>query len=185
MSLPNLISLARLLMVPLNIWLMVIGEWKPAFALFCTAGLSDAVDGFIARRFGAETRLGRYLDPVADKCLLVAVFVTLGLQDAVPVWLVILIVSRDLMIVGGVLLFYVLNHPFEERPLVSSKINTGVQIVLAALVMAGLAFEIPHIALYIEVLVIVAGVTAMVSGSAYLIDWIRRINVTDGIHERN
>lgn len=175
MNVPNLISLARLLAVPLIVWLMVIGQWWFAFLAFCLAGISDAVDGFIAKRFNAQSQLGQYLDPVADKALIMAIYVTLGIQGELPAWLVILVVSRDLLIVGGTMLLYALDMHYEPRPLLTSKINTAAQIALAAVVLSALAFHLPFVAVGINVLITVAGITTVVSGIDYLIDWGRRM----------
>ena len=95
MNLPNLISLARLLSVPLMVWVILAGKMEFAFWLFIVAGISDAVDGFIAKHFGATSAIGKYLDPLADKALLVSVYVTLGHAGYLPTWLVILVVFRD------------------------------------------------------------------------------------------
>lgn len=179
MNLPNLISMTRLLMVPLIVWLIAIGQWKAAFVLFCAAGLSDALDGLIAKRFNAQTRLGRYLDPIADKSLLIAIFITLGVKGALPVWLVILVVSRDILIVGGVMLLYALDQLFEPRPLLASKFNTVAQIALAALVMADLGFAIPRPDWLLTALTLLTAATVVISGAAYLIDWGRRMNAME------
>jgi len=175
-NLPNVISLGRLLAVPLIVWLIVVGNWLWAFAVFCLAGASDAVDGFIAKRFDAQTRLGRYLDPIADKSLLVAIYVALGVQDQLPAWLVILVVSRDLLIVGGALLLYALNHRHEPTPLLSSKVNTAAQIALAALVLAKLAFAWPLFDALLMPLIVAVALTTTLSGAAYLVAWGRQMN---------
>ncbi len=99
LSIPNLITLGRILLVPVVVWAITAGEMRIAFVLFLAAGISDAVDGFLAKRFGMATELGAYLDPLADKAMLVSIYVALGIADAVPGWLVILVVSRDIMIV--------------------------------------------------------------------------------------
>ncbi|MDP7602480.1 MAG: CDP-alcohol phosphatidyltransferase family protein, partial [Alphaproteobacteria bacterium] len=125
MSPPNVISLGRLLSVPLTVWVILQGYFVVAFGIFVAAGVSDAVDGFLAKRFGMETELGRYLDPLADKALLVAVFITLGQMGYLPVWLVILVVSRDVLIIGGVLLTYIFFDGMRPRPVLISKINTA------------------------------------------------------------
>src|SRR4051794_20528860 len=104
MSLPNLITLARLLAVPLVVWLILDGEMGLAFAVFVFAGISDGIDGWIAKRWGQRTELGALLNPIADKTLLVALYVTLGVAGHLPNSLVILVVFRDLLIVGGFLL---------------------------------------------------------------------------------
>src|SRR5215469_10780820 len=138
LNLPNLISLGRLLLVPLAIWLILYGRYGVAFWVFVVAGISDALDGFIAKRFDRRTRLGALLDPVADKALLVSVYVTLGLARQLWTSLVILVVFRDILIVGGFLLVQAFAVPKHYDPLYISKINTGLQIVLIAYVLARL-----------------------------------------------
>lgn len=169
---PNLITVARLLLVPVTIWLIMTNRIDAAFWLFVVAGLSDAVDGFIAKRFDAATRMGAYLDPIADKALLSGVFVTMGLKGLCPDWLVVLIVFRDLMIVGAVLLGYTAREPVKISPMLVSKVNTACQITLAALLLAvhGLALDAGGLA---EVLVFVVAVTTVTSGAAYLTRWLR------------
>ncbi len=176
MTLPNMISLARLLSVPFTVWLILIDQWRMALVIFCLAGLSDAVDGFLAKRFGMESRLGQYLDPIADKALLISIFIVLGVQQHLPLWLVILVVSRDILIVGGLFLLFVFDQPYEPRPFLLSKINTATQIILAATVIATLAFALEPTAFYLQLLIPAAAVTTVISGTEYLIDWWRRMN---------
>ena len=140
LSLPNLISVTRLLLVPLIVSLMLGKDYELAFAVFLVAGISDAVDGFIAKRFDLMTTLGAYLDPIADKALLVSVYVTLGVQGQIAQLVVTLVVARDMMIVGAVILSWVIGHPLRIAPLMLSKINTAAQITLAALMLAVLGF---------------------------------------------
>ncbi len=104
MTLPNLISILRLLLVPVIVTCIVSRNDQAAFWLFVAAGLSDAVDGFIARHFGLLSELGTYLDPLADKALLVSIYLSLGLTGSFPAWLVILVISRDILIIGAVIL---------------------------------------------------------------------------------
>src|SRR6187397_636388 len=141
LSIPNLITLGRILLVPVVVWAITAGEMQIAFVLFLAAGISDAVDGFLAKRFGMATELGAYLDPLADKAMLVSIYVALGVTDAIPRWLVILVVSRDIMIVSAVILSWVVDKPMPLRPLPVSKLNTVAQIVLACVVMAALGFD--------------------------------------------
>ena len=176
MTLPNMISLARLLSVPFTVWLIMIDQWRMALVIFCLAGLSDAVDGFLAKRFGMESRLGQYLDPIADKTLLVSIFIVLGVQQHLRLWLVILVVSRDILIVGGLFLLFIFDQPYEPRPFLLSKINTAAQIILAATVIATMAFALDPSAVYVHLLILTAAVTTVVSGTEYLIDWWRRMN---------
>ncbi len=102
--LPNIISLLRLLLVPLIIGFVANEQWQFALYGFVIAGVSDALDGYIARNYNLRTELGSYLDPLADKALLVSMFVTLGVLGLFPFWLVMLVVTRDILIIGGILL---------------------------------------------------------------------------------
>ena len=111
MSVPNIITLFRILLVPTVVWASGVGETQLAFWLFLTAGVSDALDGFIAKRFGMQTELGAYLDPVADKALLVSIYVALAVMELIPRWVAIAVVSRDVMIVGAVVLSLVRSEP--------------------------------------------------------------------------
>lgn len=172
-SLPNFISLARLLCVPLAIWLIVTNEIRAAFWVFVAAGISDAIDGFIAKQFNAATTLGRYIDPLADKALLVSVYVTLGLHGALPDWLVILVVFRDVLIIGGALLIHTLtDQTMRIEPLFVSKLNTVMQILLVVVVLAALGFGLDDHGLK-PVLVGVTAITTILSGAAYIARWIR------------
>ncbi len=170
-SLPNLITLARLLAVPVMVWLIVSGQWTAAFWLFVGAGISDGVDGYIAKRFDAESVLGSYLDPIADKVMLVCVFITLGIADEISAWLVIIIVSRDALIVGGTLLSQIVERPIKMKPLFVSKINTVAQIVLAAVALANLGLGWPDIGQVMALEYTVAA-TTLASGALYLVQWL-------------
>ncbi len=180
MSLPNLISLARLLSVPLLVWAILAGKMELAFWVFVAAGISDAVDGFIAKHFGATSALGKYLDPLADKALLVGVYVTLGNAGYLPTWLVILVVFREVIIIGGAILILMLTEEAKIETLVISKINTAAQILLAAVVLAIAAMELkeselPLMQVYIAwgLTYLVAG-TTFLSGAGYIIKWGRK-----------
>ena len=116
LNLPNLITLARLLSVPLTIWLIFSERYGAAFWVFVGAGVSDALDGYIAKRFDRRTRLGAMLDPAADKAMLVGVYVTLGLAGQLPSWLVALVVLRDVLIVLGFFLVPATAAPTATRP---------------------------------------------------------------------
>jgi cardiolipin synthase (CMP-forming) len=172
LNLPNLISLARLLLVPLEIWLILVGRYGLAFWILVAAGISDALDGFIAKRFDRRTRLGALLDPVADKAMLIGVYITLGVAQQLWTSLVVLVVLRDVMIVGGFLLIQVFAVPKHYDPLYISKLNTGVQIILVGFVLARLGLGAstgwPDL-----VLSLVVAVTTIVSGFSYLVRWAR------------
>ncbi len=146
LTVPNVITFARLCAVPLAVWLVLQHRMAEAFYLFVAAGISDAVDGWLARR-GAGSALGAILDPVADKALLVTMFVTLAAVAALPDWLAILVVFRDILIVGGVLLLAVTGQPVAIRPIAVSKLNTVMQIMLVAatLLLAGFELSLPFL----------------------------------------
>lgn len=171
-TLPNAITLARLCAVPLAVWLILKQEMVWAFWLFVAAGISDAVDGYIAKRFGLQTEVGAVLDPMADKALLVSVYVTLGLTGKLADWLVILVVFRDVFIVGGVLVLYVLGSPPEIRPLPISKVNTALQIALAAVVLLHYAHGVPA-AVVVDAFVWGVAASTLASGIAYVARWVR------------
>ena len=174
MTLPNLITVARFIIVPLVILAMIDGEMLTAFVLFLLAGVSDGLDGFIARNFNQRSELGAWLDPVADKLLLVSVFVMLGWLGVLPNWLVIFAVSRDALIVGAVVLSSLLENPVEMRPLFISKANTMAQIVLLVLVLADLAGLARLDAVIGWMIYAVAGLT-IASASAYLVTWLKHM----------
>lgn len=174
MTVPNLISLFRLLIVPLIVWLLSIQEFSIAFWLFLVAGISDGVDGFIAKRFNQTSDLGAHLDPIADKVMLVAVFLTLGIQGLLPIWLVILVISRDILIVGAVILTWIIDEPIPMKPLMVSKANTVAQIALVCVVMGAMAFELSLGASLNILIALVAGLT-IASTIAYILSWITHI----------
>jgi cardiolipin synthase (CMP-forming) len=172
LNLPNLITLSRLLSVPLTIWLILGERFGVAFWVFVGAGASDALDGFIAKRFDCRTRLGALLDPVADKALLTSVYVALGIAEYLPNWLVILVVFRDVMIIGGFVLIQTLAAASRFDPLYISKINTLAQIALVAYVLARLGLGFPD-GEATAVLVTVTALTTVLSGLSYLVRWAR------------
>ena len=137
-NLPNIITFARLCAVPAAVWLVLREQFPAAFWLFVAAGVSDGVDGWLARRRGPTT-VGTMLDPVADKLLLVSMYVTLAAVHQVPDWRAILVVFRDMVIVGGVMLLSVTGQKVVIRPLKVSKLNTLLQLLLVGLTLAMLA----------------------------------------------
>jgi len=175
MSIPNLITLARILLVPVLVWAIIADEMRLAFLLFLAAGISDAVDGFLAKRFGMATELGAYLDPLADKVLIVSIYVALGITDVLPAWLVILVVSRDFMIVGAVLLSWLVDNPVAIKPVLVSKLNTAAQIVFATLTLASLALSVNAEPLLTVMMGLVVILT-LISIGFYLREWVRHMN---------
>ncbi len=175
-TIPNLITIGRLVLVPLIVWLMITGQSVAAFAVFILAAVSDAVDGFLARSFNLRSTLGSYLDPLADKALLVSIYISLAVLGEVPLWVVILVVSRDLFIVGAVVLSWMLDQPVEMRPLIISKVNTTVQIVLAAVVLGDLALA-AGLGTLRMILVYLVGILTVASAAVYLVDWVRHMGM--------
>jgi cardiolipin synthase len=178
LSIPNLITLCRILLVPVVVWAITAGEMRVAFVLFLAAGISDAVDGFLAKRFGMGTELGAFLDPLADKAMLVSIYVALGIMAAVPRWLVILVVSRDIMIVGAVMLSWLVNRPIPLKPLLVSKLNTVAQIALACVVLGALGFGVDA-AIAISLLVALVAALTLLSVVFYVIEWMRHVNAVE------
>ncbi len=166
--------------VPVTIYLILNGSFLAAFWLFVAAGVSDAVDGYIAKQMGQATVLGSYLDPLADKALLVGVYVTMGQAELLPIWLVILVVFRDIIIIGGVVLLHISTDGVKMRPLVVSKINTAAQIVLVTTVLANLAFPQLEWSQFVVVLVYLVTATTLASGGAYVVSWGRNVEKDKG-----
>jgi cardiolipin synthase (CMP-forming) len=172
--LPNIITVARIFSVPVMIWLIVTDNLGYGFVLFVVAGLSDALDGFLARKFRWQTELGAYLDPIADKTMLTSVYASLTFHGYMPIWLGILVVSRDLLIVGAVVLAWLLERAMEIRPLLIGKLNTGLQILLAAAILADVGFGMGWGA-YIRPLIWVTGAVTALSAFLYLFGWLRHM----------
>jgi cardiolipin synthase (CMP-forming) len=175
LSIPNLITLGRILLVPVVVWAIASGEMYLAFVLFMIAAVSDAVDGFLAKRFGMTTVLGAYLDPLADKVLIMSIYVTLGINGIIPRWIVILVVSRDIMIIGAILLSWLVDKPVTMKPLTISKLNTAVQIAFACLVLASRGFEFDAGWVLTLAMGLVAALTLLSIGY-YVAQWVRHMN---------
>jgi cardiolipin synthase len=173
-NIPNALTLGRIVLVPVVVWLIVTHEMTAAFVLFLLAGFSDAADGYLAKRYGWRTELGAYLDPIADKALLVSIYVALGFYSHLPAWLVIAVVSRDILIIGALLLSWVLSRPVPIRPLLISKVNTLAQIVLACLVLADLGVALGARDL-IAVLIPITGALTIASAAAYFWGWLKHM----------
>jgi cardiolipin synthase len=177
-SIPNLITLGRILLVPVVVWAIATpGAMWIAFVLFVAAGVSDAVDGYLAKRFRMTSELGAYLDPLADKALIVSIYLTLGINGLIPRWLVILVVSRDILIVGGIMLSWLVGSPLKIKPLLVSKLNTVAQIVFACVVLGSLGFNIVADTLTLVLMGLVAVLT-LLSVAAYVAEWVRHMNTT-------
>ena len=178
MTIPNFITIFRFLLVPAVVLALLSDDKEWALICFVVAGVSDAVDGFIARHFNQRSALGAYLDPMADKLLLVSVFLVLGFMRELPLWLVVMVVSRDALIVCAVLLSSVMARPVEVKPLFVSKANTLVQIVLVTVVLTELALELAFGDLR-AILVVASALLTAASAAAYLVQWLRHMGPDD------
>ena len=172
-NIPNIITLARILLVPLLIVLLLRGNYAGALWVFLAAGISDALDGFIAKRFNLCTRLGSLLDPLADKILLLSSVIVLARAGHLPVWLALTVIIRDVIIVGGAGAYYFRSGRLEMEPSVPSKLNTFVQICLIFLLIAQLA-GLAQVSGLLPLLFGLTFVTALVSGAHYVVVWGRK-----------
>jgi cardiolipin synthase (CMP-forming) len=177
-SIPNVITLVRILLVPIIVWAIASSQMEIAFAVFVVAGVSDAIDGFLAKRFNLTSELGALLDPLADKALLVSIYVALGIWGAIPRWIVILVVSRDIMIVAAVIVSWLFDRPVAMKPLMVSKLNTVAQVGFAALVLASLSFGFRPMP-YDLILMGFVTVFTLVSVSLYLVEWVRHMSTIE------
>ena len=168
--LPNLITLSRMALVPVLILLLKDQRYGMALAVFVIAGVSDALDGYLAKRLGVQSQFGAVLDPVADKLLLVTAYVMLTVLGHIPFWLTLAVASRDVLIVGGYLLYTSHAGPVKMRPSILSKLNTLLQIALVCLILVKQAAQVRWPWL---VTVMVYGVlfTTVASGAHYLWSW--------------
>lgn len=183
MNIPNIITIARFLIIPAVIYALLHGEMAWALGLFIVAGISDGIDGIIARRFNQQTELGAWLDPLADKLLMVSVFVSLAVMGILPDWFVFLAVSRDVLIVGAVAISSLVEDPLEVKPLFISKANTAAQIALAALFLAAEAFRSLVPAGLLTVAVWLTAVLTIASGASYLRVWMTHMSDTNNEEE--
>ena len=184
LTFPNLLSLLRFLATPLIIALLLAQNIQLAFYVFIAAAITDFIDGWYAKAFKAQTRFGAFLDPLADKTLIISVYVWLGLDAAAPYWLVVLIVSRDLFILAGMLITLIALDKLWIAPLGIGKLTTLVQLVLAGLLLAKMAFAngqgffTDYIIFWDHIIFwgiyIAAGVSAL-SVFAYAAQWFVRI----------
>ena len=173
-QLPNLLSILRLLFVPWFALVLLEGQFDTALALFLLMGLSDGLDGYLARRLQAQSALGKALDPLADKVMLVTGFVLLGHLGLLPAWLVVLAVGRDMLVTGGVLLLYLFRPEIALQAAWAGKLNTFMQIALLLCVMLGQIAAFPP--LLFELLHVLVAALAVFSGAWYLMQWGRALS---------
>lgn len=172
---PNALCFLRMLLVVPVAWLLVTDNYRITLAMFAFAAATDGLDGFLAKRCGWTSELGKIIDPLADKILLVGVFITLGVLGVVPAWLAVIAVGRDVIITAGAITYkYLYGYgELQGRPTAVSKLNTLCQIIYLLLVVAARAYDItPQIA--ITVLGALVFITTVVSGLDYVITYSRK-----------
>lgn len=172
-QIPNLICVLRMALVWPIVNALVDGRYVLALILVAVAGISDGLDGYLAKRFNWRSRLGGLLDPLADKLLLVSAFVTLAYTALVPVWLAAVVVIRDIVIVSGGLFYQVVVSPLQPEPSRASKVNTAAQLIFVCAVIANRGFGLPPTEFVISSGAAVL-VTSIVSGLDYVVRWSRR-----------
>jgi len=170
-QLPNLITIFRIALVPVLILLLKDQEYAMALVVFAVAGVSDGLDGFIAKRFHFESRLGSILDPLADKILLLSSYVMLTMLDHLPFWLMLTVAFRDLLIVSGYLVYTSMVGPVQMRPSWLSKLNTFMQIALIVVILAQQAMQLIY-PLVVDVLIYAVLLTTVASSLHYLWTWL-------------
>ncbi|MFZ5864120.1 MAG: CDP-diacylglycerol--glycerol-3-phosphate 3-phosphatidyltransferase [Nitrospirota bacterium] len=179
MNIPNALTLLRILLVPLFVGLVLYGHLSTALVVFLVAGLTDALDGLIARLLNQQTTLGRYLDPLADKLLLVAAFVVLSVGGFVPLWVTIIVVSRDIIISVGSLVLHLFREQPDIAPTLMGKATTVLQLVYILAVLAGTTMPLPGWV----ILVSLGGVSVLTvaSGLHYLIRGVQILGAQQGV----
>lgn len=171
--LPNAISILRIALIPPILILILEGDYGWALALFWLAGFSDGLDGYLAVRFGWQTRLGGLLDPTADKLLITGMFVTLAYTQQIPAWLAAVVIFRDVVIVSGAMAYNFIVKPVPGEPTRISKLNTALQMLFVLFVLSRAGFGWPD-KITITVLGAAILVTVVISGVDYVWAWSRR-----------
>lgn len=169
-DIPNLLSILRIIFIIPIVWLLLSKQFGSALIVFAIAGFTDGLDGFLAKQYKWQSRLGTILDPVADKLLLVASFTTLTLLNLIPLWLLLLVLARDILIVTGGLAYHYLIDRFELEPVWSSKVNTVAQIGLVLLVILQ-ECGVNGLQPVTDAGIWLVAASVMISGSEYILIW--------------
>jgi cardiolipin synthase (CMP-forming) len=171
--LPNLLTGARLLLTPGFVWLLLEERYTEALLLFALMGVSDALDGFLAKHYRWQSALGALLDPLADKVMLVSAYLALTWQNLIPAWLTAFVLGRDFLIMSGALAYQWATRRLEIRPSAISKVNTFVQILLVLAVIANQILPLPTWML--SALIWLTLGTTLASGAGYVWTSSRRL----------
>lgn len=175
MNLPNAITIIRILLIPLFLYKVIQGEMVFATAVYLTAAVSDGLDGFIARVWNMKTRLGTFLDPMADKLLVTASFLILSIIEIIPLWITLVVISRDFIIVSGSLLVYLMKGELTIRPQPIGKITTFFQFSYILIVLLGSAFVIPLLTRFYNPMLFVTGTLTIISLAVYILSGLKAL----------
>lgn len=175
MNLPNAITIIRILLIPLFLYKVIEGEMIFATAVYLTAAITDGLDGFIARVWHLQTRLGTFLDPMADKLLITTSFLTLSVLKIIPLWLALAVISRDFIIVGGSFLVYMIKNDLTIQPQPIGKVTTFFQFSYILLVLLQSATDIPYLSKLYGPMVLITGGLTIISGAVYILDGLRAL----------
>ena len=178
LTIPNLITLFRIILTPLFIIFLIQGNYRKALVVFVLAGVSDLADGLIARTWQQKSRLGSYLDPLADKILMAASFVTLSIYHQIPSWLTVVVLSRDVVLAVGVVIFRLADIPLVVRPSLAGKWTTTFQLITVGFVLLSKIVTIPPLLLL--GLFWVTGALTAISGMQYFYSGIKQMNKFQG-----
>ena len=176
LTFPNLLTILRIVLTPIFAICLISHAYKTAFWIFVAAGVSDGLDGFIARVFGQKSELGAYLDPIADKLLISTAFIILAAVRFIPSWLTVIVIARDILILFGIALLFITNHNVEIRPSFLSKITTVAQLLTVFIVL--LKPYIPEVVVTHSLLFIFAAIMTILSGFQYIYRWLKILQNT-------
>ena len=175
MNLPNAITIIRILLIPLFLYKVIQGEMVFATIIYLTAAITDGLDGFIARVWHLKTKLGSFLDPMADKLLVATSFLTLSILEIIPLWLAMAVISRDIIIVGGSLLVYLMKNELTVRPQAIGKVTTFFQFSYILLVLVGSITDIPLLMKLHGPTVVITGGLTIISLGVYILDGLKAL----------
>ena len=175
MNLPNAITIIRILLIPLFLYKIIQGEMIFATAVYLTAAITDGLDGFIARVWKLQTKLGTFLDPMADKLLVTASFLTLSVLKIIPLWIALAVISRDFIIVSGSLLVYLMKNELTIRPQPIGKVTTFFQFSYILIVLIQSAFDTLIMSNLYGPVLLITGVLTIISGVVYIFDGLRAL----------
>lgn len=167
MNLPNLLTIFRILLVPIFIIFVIHNDFRMALIIFIMAGITDGLDGLLARVLNQKTTIGAYLDPIADKMLLISAYISLTIKGMLPGWLSVVVVSRDIIILSGIAVIFLMGKGLDIKPSISSKLTTVFQILTIISVLY------PFSTLHFQLFVTATAVFTVLSGLQYMYSGIK------------